>query len=194
MRAGQDSGYFFARSDHERADLLRRRRHRRGQHELLRRPVALQLRRRRAGGHSGAGGRPGSDHRGDDPGARLRARQGRDPGGRSGQQPRGHGEPARRRVTSPVTAKDPHSRTINNDSCYDLPVEGPHVPRHGRPSGRSGKKSDFSNYSTEPASGEIEFSAPGGWFRDGFGTETYRAEREHDPLVGPAGRASRTTG
>ena len=76
--------------------------------------------------------------------------------------------------SSPDYGEDPHSRTINNDSCYDLPVEGPHVL--GTVAlGPSGKKSDFSNYSTEPASGEIEFSAPGGWFRDGFGTETYRA-------------------
>ena len=45
IRAGQDSGYFFLRPDRRRADLRRRHRHRRGQHELLHRPVALQLRR-----------------------------------------------------------------------------------------------------------------------------------------------------
>ena len=42
-RAGQDSGYFFARPDGQRAHLLRRRRPRRGEHVVLRRPVALQL-------------------------------------------------------------------------------------------------------------------------------------------------------
>jgi len=64
-------------------------------------------------------------------------------------------------------------RTIDNATCFDLPVEGPHVL--GTASlGPSGKKSDFSNYATDLNSGEIEFSAPGGWFRDGFGTDAYR--------------------
>jgi subtilisin family serine protease len=40
--------------------------------------------------------------------------------------------------------------------------------------GPSGTKSDFSNYTTDLASDEIEVSAPGGWFRDGFGTNSYR--------------------
>jgi lantibiotic leader peptide-processing serine protease len=64
-------------------------------------------------------------------------------------------------------------RTIDNATCFDLPVEGPHVL--GISSlGPSGKKSDFSNYATDLTSGEIEFSAPGGWFRDFFGTPFYR--------------------
>ena len=41
---GQDSGYFFLVADGERAHVLRRRRPRRGQHVVLRRPVGLQLR------------------------------------------------------------------------------------------------------------------------------------------------------
>ena len=43
VRAGQDSGYFFLSADGQRAHLLGRRRPRRGQHVVLRRPVALQL-------------------------------------------------------------------------------------------------------------------------------------------------------
>ena len=66
-----------------------------------------------------------------------------------------------------------HSRTIDNDTCFDLPVEGPHVLGTSA-LGPSGKKADYSNYTTDLTSGEIEFSAPGGWFRDGFGTDTYR--------------------
>ena len=66
-----------------------------------------------------------------------------------------------------------HERTIDNATCFDLPVEGPHVLGTSA-LGPSGKKSDFSNYTTDLNSGEIEFSAPGGWFRDGFGTPTYR--------------------
>jgi subtilisin family serine protease len=65
-----------------------------------------------------------------------------------------------------------HPRTIDNDNCWDLPVEGPHVI--GVSSlGPSGEKSDFSNYATDLTSGEIEVSAPGGWYRDGIGTDTY---------------------
>jgi len=63
----------------------------------------------------------------------------------------------------------PWARTIDNATCLDLPVEGPDVI--GVSSlGPSGTKSDFSNYTTDLGSGEIEVSAPGGWFRDGFGT------------------------
>ena len=64
-------------------------------------------------------------------------------------------------------------RTIDNDTCFDLPVEGPHVLGISA-LGPSGKKSDFSNYATDLGSHEIELSAPGGWFRDGFGTPTFQ--------------------
>ena len=66
-----------------------------------------------------------------------------------------------------------YPRTIDNDTCLDLPVEGPDVIGVSA-LGPSGKKSDFSNYATDLSSGEIEVSAPGGWFRDGFGTPEYR--------------------
>jgi subtilisin family serine protease len=62
-----------------------------------------------------------------------------------------------------------YPRPIDNATCVDLPVEGPHVI--GVSSlGPSGKKSDFSNYGLE----QTEVSAPGGWFRDYFGTPQYR--------------------
>ncbi|HEY0168341.1 MAG TPA: S8 family serine peptidase [Jatrophihabitans sp.] len=77
-------------------------------------------------------------------------------------------------VSSPDYGADPYERTIDNATCHIFPVEGPNVI--GVSSlGPSGKKSDFSNYTTDLTSGEIEVSAPGGWFRDGFGTPTYRA-------------------
>lgn len=75
--------------------------------------------------------------------------------------------------SSPDYGADPYERTIDNDTCRVLPIEGPHVL--GVSSlGPSGTKADYSNYTTDLTSGEIEFSAPGGWFRDGFGTPTYR--------------------
>lgn len=62
-----------------------------------------------------------------------------------------------------------YERPIDNSTCWDLPTEGPFVI--GVSSlGPSLKKSDFSNYGLE----QIGVSAPGGWFRDGFGTDTYR--------------------
>ncbi|GIF22908.1 subtilisin family serine protease [Actinoplanes tereljensis] len=72
-------------------------------------------------------------------------------------------------LSSPDYGADPYSRPIDNSSCWDLPVEGPHVI--GVASlGPSGKKSDFSNYGTE----QISVAAPGGWYRDGFGTPTFQ--------------------
>jgi subtilisin family serine protease len=76
-------------------------------------------------------------------------------------------------TTSPDYGEPAHPRTIDNATCSDLPVEGPHVL--GLTAlGPSSRKSDFSNYTTEPRSGEVELSAPGGWYRDGFGTPTYK--------------------
>ncbi|MDQ1617939.1 MAG: lantibiotic leader peptide-processing serine protease [Actinomycetota bacterium] len=63
-----------------------------------------------------------------------------------------------------------YDRPIDNNSCVDLPVEGPHVLGVSA-LGPSGKKADYSNYGVE----QISVSAPGGWFRDGFGTPSFRA-------------------
>ncbi|WFE62627.1 S8 family serine peptidase [Micromonospora sp. WMMD714] len=74
-------------------------------------------------------------------------------------------------VSSPDYGADPYPRPIDNDSCWDLPVEGPHVIGVSAV-GPSGKKADYSNYGTE----QISVAAPGGWFRDGFGTDTHRTD------------------
>ena len=66
----------------------------------------------------------------------------------------------------------PYERTIDNATCYDLPAEGPHVLGVSA-LGPSGTKADYSNYATG-LSPEIELSAPGGWYRDGFGTDSFR--------------------
>jgi lantibiotic leader peptide-processing serine protease len=72
-------------------------------------------------------------------------------------------------VSSPDYGGDPYSRPIDNSTCWDLPAEGPHVI--GVSSlGPSGRKSDFSNYGVE----QISVAAPGGWYRDGYGTDTYQ--------------------
>ncbi|WP_245614178.1 S8 family serine peptidase [Actinokineospora inagensis] len=62
-----------------------------------------------------------------------------------------------------------HSRTIDNSTCSSLPIEGPHAIGVGA-YGPSQAKADYSNYGTE----RISVAAPGGYFRDGFGTDWYR--------------------
>jgi lantibiotic leader peptide-processing serine protease len=62
-----------------------------------------------------------------------------------------------------------YPRPIDNRTCLDLPVEGPFVIGVSA-LGPSGRKADYSNYGIEQTS----VSAPGGWFRDGLGTPSYR--------------------
>ncbi len=73
-------------------------------------------------------------------------------------------------TTSPdFPASSTHARTIDNATCLSLPVEGPHTI--GVSSfGPSQAKADYSNYGLE----QISVSAPGGYFRDGFGTPWFR--------------------
>ena len=62
-----------------------------------------------------------------------------------------------------------YPRPIDNATCVDLPVEGPNVIGVSA-LGPSGKKADYSNYGTE----QLDVAAPGGWFRDYFGTPDHR--------------------
>jgi len=62
-----------------------------------------------------------------------------------------------------------HPRVIDNATCMDLPIEGNHVIGVSA-LGPTTAKADYSNYGVE----QISLSAPGGYFRDGLGTPTYR--------------------
>jgi subtilisin family serine protease len=62
-----------------------------------------------------------------------------------------------------------YPRPIDNSTCVDLPVEGPWTIGVSA-LGPSGVKSDYSNYGTE----QISVSAPGGYFRDFFGTPWFQ--------------------
>ncbi len=80
-------------------------------------------------------------------------------------------------ATSPdFPAGATHPRTIDKDKCLSLPTEGRHV-LGVTALGPSEKKADYSNWTTKPGAGEVELSAPGGWFRDGFGTPSYRTNQ-----------------
>jgi subtilisin family serine protease len=73
-------------------------------------------------------------------------------------------------LTSPdYPADSTHDRVVDNATCLSMPTEGPHTIGVGS-FGPSGAKADYSNYGTE----QISVSAPGGYFRDGFGTDRFR--------------------
>jgi subtilisin family serine protease len=71
-------------------------------------------------------------------------------------------------TSSPDYGSKPYNRPIDNSSCWDLPVEGPHVIGVSAV-GPSGMKADYSNYGTEQTS----VAAPGGFYGDGYGTDSY---------------------
>jgi subtilisin family serine protease len=58
---------------------------------------------------------------------------------------------------------------VVTSNCLDMPGEGPHVISVSS-LGPTGAKADYSNWGY----GAIDVSAPGGWYRDGFGTAAYR--------------------
>jgi lantibiotic leader peptide-processing serine protease len=62
-----------------------------------------------------------------------------------------------------------YTRTVDNATCLVEPTEGPHIIVVSA-LGPSQRKSDYSTYGTE----QVTVSAPGGWFRDGLGTPTFR--------------------
>jgi subtilisin family serine protease len=72
-------------------------------------------------------------------------------------------------VDAAGNAIEAYGRTVT-DECLDLPSEGPNVLSVSS-TGPSGIKSDFSNYGVS----EITVAAPGGYFRDFFGTKMYRS-------------------
>ncbi|MDQ1658057.1 MAG: lantibiotic leader peptide-processing serine protease [Cryptosporangiaceae bacterium] len=63
---------------------------------------------------------------------------------------------------------DVYHRTIDNASCFQLPVELPGVIGVSG-LGPSGQKAEYSNYGVE----RTDLSAPGGWLDDGYGTASF---------------------
>ena len=73
-------------------------------------------------------------------------------------------------VTSPnYPPGTTYPRPIDNGTCLNLPTEGDHVISVSG-LGPSTLKADYSNYGTE----QTALSAPGGYLRDGLGTDWYR--------------------
>jgi subtilisin family serine protease len=74
-------------------------------------------------------------------------------------------------ATSPDYPGGTEIELVVTDDCLTLPSEGPHVIQVSAV-GPSTTKADYSNYGL----GEIDVSAPGGWFRDLIGTPAYRTD------------------
>ena len=97
--------------------------------------------------------------------------------------------PERHDDTSPDFALDgegnlvdaAYDRTVTKE-CLDLPSEAPHVLSVSSV-GPSGQKADYSNWGID----EIDVAAPGGWYRDGLGTETHRTPG--NMILGPYPKA-----
>jgi subtilisin family serine protease len=77
--------------------------------------------------------------------------------------------PTRVDGTSPDYPGGTEIERIVTSDCLDLPTEGPNVISVSA-IGPSTSKSDYSNYGLGP----IDVAAPGGWYRDGLGTATFR--------------------
>jgi subtilisin family serine protease len=72
-------------------------------------------------------------------------------------------------VDADLVPTEAYPRTVTDD-CLDLPSEGPNVLSVSSV-GPSGIKADYSNYGVT----EIDVAAPGGYFRDFFGTKDFRS-------------------
>jgi subtilisin family serine protease len=73
------------------------------------------------------------------------------------------------RFDDDLNPTEAYARTVTDD-CLDLPSEGPNVLSVSSV-GPSGIKADYSNYGVS----EITVAAPGGYFRDFFGTKDFRS-------------------
>jgi lantibiotic leader peptide-processing serine protease len=77
--------------------------------------------------------------------------------------------PTRVDETSPDYPPDTARSRVVANTCLTLPVEAPHVIAVSAV-GPSTTKADYSNYGL----GDIDIAAPGGWFRDQFGTPAFQ--------------------
>jgi subtilisin family serine protease len=74
-----------------------------------------------------------------------------------------------------------YSRQVSS-SCLDVPSEAPHVLSVSSV-GPSGQKADYSNWGID----EIDVAAPGGWYRDLYGTDQFR--QPENMILGPYPKA-----
>ena len=77
--------------------------------------------------------------------------------------------PTREDLTSPDYPPGNERPRVVTNNCLDLPSEAPQVISVSAV-GPSTTKADYSNYGY----GDVEVSAPGGWFRDHIGTPAFR--------------------
>jgi subtilisin family serine protease len=80
-----------------------------------------------------------------------------------------YAEPERFDDSSPDYPPGSERERVVTDNCLDLPSEAPQVISVSAV-GPSTTKADYSNYGL----GDVEVSAPGGWFRDNLGTPQFQ--------------------
>ena len=156
------------RAGRQLVDVRRRQRDRCRQHVVLHRPVALQL-HGQPGRLTRGPGRAAGHHRGGNRALNYAHDHRVTLVGSLGNNHEDLGHP-RTDLSSPdYPPGTTYPRPIDNATCVDLPVEGPHVIGVSA-LGPSTAKADYSNYGVE----QISVSAPGGYFRDFFGTPQHR--------------------
>ena len=88
--------------------------------------------------------------------------------GSAGNEHEDTGNPTTDSTSPDYPAGTNYTRSVDN-SCVILPTEGNHVISVGA-TGPTTIKADYSNWGLE----QTQVTAPGGYFRDGFGTPPYR--------------------
>jgi subtilisin family serine protease len=88
------------------------------------------------------------------------------------------GDPGIDEISPDYPAGTAKPRTIDNATCLTMPTEANHVIAVAA-LGPSGAKADYSNHGLE----QNDVSAPGGYFRDYFGTPLFR--KEGNLVLGP---------
>ena len=94
--------------------------------------------------------------------------------------------------SSPNYGDDPHSRTIDPETCESLPTDGPHVIGVSSID-EGGDLSSFSNWSSDASVDAVALAAPGGSQRDGrFGilSATSRSHSAYQGSIDDEGRVT----
>lgn len=95
-------------------------------------------------------------------------------------------------TSSPNYGDDPHSRTIDPESCETLPTDGPHVIGVSSID-EGGSLSAFSNWTSDPSSDAVALAGPGGSQRDGRFGVLSATSRDHVQSQGSVDDEGRVT-
>ena len=175
IRAGQDSGFFFLQPDARRAHLRRQQRHRRGEHVVLHRSVAVQLRVQPGRLAGRAGSSSGRSSRRPSRAVDFARSRGVTLIAAEGNELTDLGHPAIDDTSPDFGAAAGESARSTTRRASTEPTEASGViavSAVGPPNGMAvPRKSFYSNYGVE----QTDVAAPGGDSREFFGTPQYLA-------------------